>query len=493
MTESQNLLAEYVQTGSDVAFHELVTRYVDLVHSTALRLVEGDTYRAEDVAQTVFVDLVREAQTLPNDIMLGGWLHRHTCFVAANTMRGERRRQSRERQAIEMNVLQNIPESDLSPIAPILDEAINELREADRTAILLRFFEQHDFRSIGQALGSTEDAARMKVSRALDKLRGLLQRRGFTTSAATLSLVLSADAAQTAPIGLAATISAAAGLAGKTLATTATATVTKGIAMTTIQKAFITATIAAAIGVGIHEARQAARLRAQLQSREQQKTAFSEKLQQSEQERGAAMRQIAALGDENERLSRNTAELLRLRGGLALLRADSQELARLKASAKQQADSPDELTAELWLSRADTFRKWIEGHPEQQIPEFQYLRHASWLDVVKDNNLAGDNAPLHAAYMLRQRAKEEFANEISNALRKFIANNTGNLPTDLSQLNSYLSRPLTEDLLKSYKLLYSGKIADAPKGEWLIIETRPQEDPGHTHFAIGTNGWATIR
>src|SRR5664280_494645 len=107
MTDSQKLLAEYVQSGSEPAFRELVARYLDLVYSVALRLVEGDTHRAEDVAQTVFADLARQARTLSPDVMLGGWLHRHTCFVAVNTMRGERRRQSRERQAVEMNALQN--------------------------------------------------------------------------------------------------------------------------------------------------------------------------------------------------------------------------------------------------------------------------------------------------------------------------------------------------------------------------------------------------
>ena len=154
MTDSQQLLAEYARNGSDAAFRELVTRYVDLVYSTALRLVEGDTHRAEDVAQTVFVDLARLARTLSHEVMPGGWLHRHTCFVAANTLRGERRRQFRERQAVEMNVLQTNSGADFSQVAPLLDEAINELGETDRTAILLRFFEQHDFRSVGQALGS---------------------------------------------------------------------------------------------------------------------------------------------------------------------------------------------------------------------------------------------------------------------------------------------------------------------------------------------------
>jgi len=78
MTDAQRLLADYVTNGSEAAFRELITRYLDLVYSTAVRLVSGDTHRAQDVAQTVFIDLARKAPSLPNDVMLGGWLHRHT-------------------------------------------------------------------------------------------------------------------------------------------------------------------------------------------------------------------------------------------------------------------------------------------------------------------------------------------------------------------------------------------------------------------------------
>src|SRR5438552_12306004 len=98
MTESQHLLAEYVETGSEAAFREVVRCYVDLVYSSALRLVNGDAHLAEDVTQTVFTDLARMARKLPREAMLGGWLHRHTCFVASNMIRSERRRQIRERQ-----------------------------------------------------------------------------------------------------------------------------------------------------------------------------------------------------------------------------------------------------------------------------------------------------------------------------------------------------------------------------------------------------------
>jgi RNA polymerase sigma factor (sigma-70 family) len=316
MTESQNLLVEYVQTGSDAAFRKLVTRYVDLVYSTALRRVAGDTHRAEDVAQTVFVDLARTARTLANDVMLGGWLHRHTCFVAAKTMRGERRRQSRERQAVEMNALQTNSGADFSLVAPILDDAINELGEADRTAILLRFFEQHDFRSVGEALGSNEDAARMRVTRALDKLQGLLKRRGVTTSAATLSVALSASAVQAAPVGLAVTISTAAALAGTTLATTATATVAKAIAMTTLQKTIVTTAVIAAVGTLIYALQQ----QNQIRSLQQQQASLTSQVEELNRQRDDAAAQLAALQSKNDQLRRDAEDVLRLRAEVTQLR-----------------------------------------------------------------------------------------------------------------------------------------------------------------------------
>lgn len=91
-TDSQSLLAAYAKTGSEAAFRELLTRYVDLVYSTAVRLVENDADLAKDVTHTVFVDLARKAGYLPRDVMLGGWLHHHTVFVASTILRGERRR-----------------------------------------------------------------------------------------------------------------------------------------------------------------------------------------------------------------------------------------------------------------------------------------------------------------------------------------------------------------------------------------------------------------
>src|SRR5579862_672202 len=102
MTESQTLLADYVVTESEAAFQGLVGRYVDLVYSTAVRMVGGDTHLAKDVTQTVFIDLARKARTLGGEVLLGGWLHHHTVFVASTAVRRERRWRLPEKKAAEM-------------------------------------------------------------------------------------------------------------------------------------------------------------------------------------------------------------------------------------------------------------------------------------------------------------------------------------------------------------------------------------------------------
>lgn len=203
MSGTQTLLSEYANGGSEKAFRELVSAYVNFVFSTALRIVGGDRALAEDVTQTVFTDLARKAVLLPKDVQLGGWLHRHTCFVARKSLRRERRRIARERAAVEMNSTEDYTEANLGQVALVLDEVINDLSAEDRSAIMLRFFEEMDFRSIGEALGSTEDAARMRVSRAVEKMGVLLKRRGMILTAAAISFVLSGRLSTAAPAGLA--------------------------------------------------------------------------------------------------------------------------------------------------------------------------------------------------------------------------------------------------------------------------------------------------
>lgn len=213
-TDTGCLLRDYADTGSDTAFRELVGRYIDLVYSVASRRVDGDTQLAEEISQRVFIDLARKARMLPPEVFLGGWLHRHTCFVAGTMVRSEQRRRAREKEAVAMNLLQDNSEADWQQLAPFLDQAIDALADTDREAIVLRFFDRRDLRAVGAALGVSEDAAQKRVSRALEKLRESLSERGMTLSFAGLATMLASNAVTSAPAVLASSVSNAALAAG---------------------------------------------------------------------------------------------------------------------------------------------------------------------------------------------------------------------------------------------------------------------------------------
>ena len=215
---SIKLLRDYAESGDEAAFRELVGRYIDLVYSTAVRRVGGDADLARDVAQVVFTDLAHKAKSLRDVELLGGWLHRHTGFVASTIVRGERRRQAREQETAAMNALQDSPDSLWQQMAPLLDETIDGLEAPDRQAIMLRFFERRDFRSVGAALGISDDAAQKRVTRAVEKLRELLASRGVTLTLALLSSFMAGRAVSAAPAGLALEVAKAA-LAGAASAT----------------------------------------------------------------------------------------------------------------------------------------------------------------------------------------------------------------------------------------------------------------------------------
>ena len=135
MLDDQQLLRRYVADGSEAAFGELVARYVNLVYSAAFRRTGGDAHLAQDVAQLVFTDLARKARSLPDNIVLAGWLHRATQYAAAQLLRTERRRAAREQEAVAMNTLESETPPDWEQIRPLLDQALDELGDADRDAL----------------------------------------------------------------------------------------------------------------------------------------------------------------------------------------------------------------------------------------------------------------------------------------------------------------------------------------------------------------------
>src|SRR5262249_45928091 len=162
----------------------------------ALRQVNGDVHLAQDVAQSVFTDLARKAATLARRPVLTGWLYTATHFAASRAVRTERRRHAREEEAHTMRELLHDPAPgiDWDQLRPVLDDAMHELKDSDRDAILLRYFENRALAEVGERLGVSENAARMRVDRAVEKLRGLLARRGVASAAAVLAGSISANA-----------------------------------------------------------------------------------------------------------------------------------------------------------------------------------------------------------------------------------------------------------------------------------------------------------
>jgi RNA polymerase sigma factor (sigma-70 family) len=208
MTDGE-LLRAYAIEGSETAFTELVNRYVNLVHSVAGRHLP-DHSLAEEVTQSVFVLLARKAKSLAEHPSLAGWLHRTSWQLAARTVRTEQRRRHWETEAGALSPNEPLMPDSAEPsrIVPALDDALQELSETDRNAIVLRYYLRQPLRDVGAALGTSEAAAKMRVRRALDQLRTLLVRRGVLCSPATLAAAMVEQGVTPAPTALATSVAA---------------------------------------------------------------------------------------------------------------------------------------------------------------------------------------------------------------------------------------------------------------------------------------------
>lgn len=247
MRESDDiaLLREYVECGSEAAFAELVARHVNKVYSIALRHTRNP-HQAEEITQVVFVILAQKCRHLGKHVVLSGWLCQTARLTAVTFVRGEIRRAHREQEAAVQN-LTNETESDVWPkIAPMLDEGMSRLNQADHHAIVLRFFDGKSMREIGEELGSTEDAANMRISRAVEKLRLFFLSRGVALPAEALTAVISANSIHMAPPTLAKTAAAIALAKGTTASASAlslTKAATKVMAWTNLKAAAVASAV----------------------------------------------------------------------------------------------------------------------------------------------------------------------------------------------------------------------------------------------------------
>ncbi len=218
MCDDQELLQQYVKEGQQAAFTELVQRKMDFVYSAALRQVNGDAHLAHDVVQRVFFLLAQQSAGLVKHPSLTGWLYTTTRFVAMKMVRTDQRWRARGANAEFMERIEARSSSEPSwhELRPLIDDAMNELKAHDREALLLRFFEGHSFSGVGAKIGLGENSARMRVERAVERLRQVLHKRGIPSTAAALGLVLSQNAVAAAPAGIATAVAANA-LMGVTL------------------------------------------------------------------------------------------------------------------------------------------------------------------------------------------------------------------------------------------------------------------------------------
>jgi RNA polymerase sigma factor (sigma-70 family) len=530
LTDPQ-LLRDYTERRSEAAFAELVRRHVDFVHSAALRMV-CDAHLAEDVTQGVFIALAQNARQLADRAVLSGWLHRTAQNLAANTVRSDVRRRAREQEAAVMNeLLSTESDANWENIAPHLDAGLGELDEADRDALLLRYFERKSAREMAEILGTSEDAAQKRVSRAVERLRDFFSKRNVTIGAGGLTVLISANAVQAAPVGLAAAISAAAVLAGTVVSTSTAIAATKTIVMTTLQKTIIGTALIAALGTGVFEAHQASQLREQNQTLQRQQAPLAAQIEQWQRERNDMTNQIAGLLAENRQLKSNPneIELLKLRAETTRLRSDSQALASLKADPTGAAGRVAKIKARL------------DQMPEKKIPELRFLTDQEWQQVAGiPNKLETDDDFRHVFSNLRERAKDLFVRWLGQALHNYAKANGGMLPADLSQLKPYFTPPaldanwkpgdpkryellpVEDAILQRYQLVQSGKLSEVPQvgtyppvvvtgnadfdartaaqrektktnlpwTEPVVVEKSPVDDQFDTLFTVTVYGWS---
>lgn len=349
MSDDAELLRQYAESRSESAFAELVKRRVGLVYSVALRHTR-DAQQAEDVTQVVFTALARKAHQLAQRTVVVGWLYRSAHFAAIDSVRRESRRLARELEAHHMEpVSHDAPEPNWDQLRPFLDEIINGMDERDRDAVLLRYFDGRSFSEVGAKMNLTENAARMRTERALEKVHAALARRGVTTTSAALALALANQAGVAAPVGLAASATGAA-LAGAATATGTTGVLGGILTMGKLQTGIIVVLAATSVATLIVETRATRALEVEVGSARTNYVG------------------VQPLQDENERLKRAIA-------ALSSSTSDAAELARLR-------QRTDELRASISATRDPSERTPGKTRKEASAHERSYPSKA-WLGILR--------------------------------------------------------------------------------------------------------------
>jgi RNA polymerase sigma factor (sigma-70 family) len=423
----QQLLHDYAERRSDAAFGELVRRHVDAVYSAAWRMT-GEEQSSRDAVQAVFVVLAQNARRVASHPVLSGWLHCTARNMAAKNVRTEVRRRAREQEAFAMNqLLADESGAAWEQIAPELDAALGELSEADRDAVMLRYFEKKSAPEMAEILAISEEAAQKRVSRAVERLRALFAKRGVAVGVGGLAVLITANAVQSAPVGLAAAIATSVALTGSAVATT--------VVMTLLQKTVITTLLAAAVGTGVYEGRQAAAERAEVQALRQQQAPMFDQIQHLQKSLAAATNHLAGMVEEAAQNGDEHLELLRLRGMAGVARRAASEAEQLRAElARRGGENGTNL---MMGAMADSMKQAFAQQVEGRLSRMNAVLH-----LTPEQTEAIRNILMKQAELMSAGAQQAYTGKFDQDLMKQ-AREQGDPETQIKRL-------LTSDQLAAY-------------------------------------------
>jgi RNA polymerase sigma factor (sigma-70 family) len=423
--DDRALLGMFLDEHSESAFAEIVQRHIDLVYTVALRQLRGDAHLARDATQGAFCELARNARKLRDHRNLSGWLYNTTRFVASRLIRAESRRSARELAYAMNNNDQSAPapETSWNEVENLLDDAMQDLSGSDREAVLLRYFRNESFGAIGAALGSTENAARMRVERALEKLRLALHRRGVTCPASVLSALLAANAISAAPLGLASAISAPAISAAAAATTTSLVPLLNFMTATKLKTAAVALVLTGTTTGWLVAQRNSTQLHSEV----------------SELRRRATLQEMAGATDQTRQFAIGQDEL-------AQLRAQQSELMRLRAEVTQLRNQVQERAAVPRITANSS-------PPPESSPAEEEAR-----EELK----------------MRGIARMTLSRNWGIAFMHFAEANNGQMPTDFQQAAEFLPElpaemaPLAGSTL-DYEITFHGRLQDIENAPQAII------------------------
>jgi RNA polymerase sigma factor (sigma-70 family) len=512
MPDDAELLRLYAEERSESAFTELVRRHLGLVYSAALRQLDGASHRAEDVTQSVFVDLARNAAALSRRSEIVGWLYTSTRFAALALKRREARREKRERDAHAMHEINAGTAENWEHIRPVLDQAMNELAESDRIAILMRFFENGRLADVGQRLGLSEDAARMRIDRALDRLRVRLQRRGISSTQTALAGMLTTQAVLAVPLPLFAKVASAATLG-------AAVTASSGILVPfwtsmTASKAIVGAAGLIAVlslGTAAFKARKGAELQSTIAALEEERTLPASRDDDQARQQAASIPPGSSVATSTS--GKDIVDTARAANTHKTATPDKAASERSLESTIDRLAMTNPALQELYVKQQTVrfpqrfgFLYAALGMTPGQIEEFERVmaQHAqAGIDIAVSALKQGLPKDDSAAGILMNRAYEERNQQLKAVLgdsgfEEFLWHEKNaswrSLADTLAQHLYYTDSPMSPDsALQLTKILSSNAARNAGKVNWSEVISDARQFLSPTQMRALENHWEVVR